>query len=291
MTLHIETASLSLQGNRPINQDRCTILEDGDAVLLLLSDGMGGHPKGEEAARIMVETGATAFESISKPIAEPLDFLDNILRTAHEAIVAFGEAHTPPIDPRATGVAALVQDGKAYWAHAGDSRLYLFREYRGLVRTIDHSFIEELRDRGLRPADSKLHKRFRNLVTQCLGGSGIRFGTSRGTPAILHDRDILLLCTDGLWNQLPEETLGPQMRHHGSLERMVSSLAHTAAQAAAPVSDNVTLLALRWQDRPGETNAPRPKRPTENQGAEPPDEILEAIEHLRSALEDFDPKD
>ncbi len=289
--MHIETASFSLQGDRPTNQDRCALLVDDASVLLLLSDGMGGHPKGEEAARIMVETGKLAFESVSKPISEPLDFLDYILRTAHEAIVAFGTAHTPPIDPRATGVAALVQNGKAYWSHAGDSRLYLFRDYRDYARTTDHSFIEQLRYRGLRPANSKMHKRYRNLVTLCLGGNGMHFGTSRGNPTELQDRDILLLCTDGLWNQLSEESLGPQMRHHGSLERMVSSLANAAAQAAAPASDNVTLVAMRWQDQPPEPQIPKTESSAEDTGTRPADEVQEAIDHLRSAIENFTPKE
>ncbi len=289
--MHIETASFSLQGDRPINQDRCALLVDVASVLLLLSDGMGGHPKGEEAARIMVETGKLAFESVSKPISEPLDFLDYILRTAHKAIVDFGTAQTPPIDPRATGVAALVQNGKAYWSHAGDSRLYLFRDYRDYARTTDHSFVEQLRGRGLRPANSVMYKRYRNLVTQCLGGNGMRFGTSRGNPTELRDRDILLLCTDGLWNQLSEETLGPRMRHHGSLDRMVSSLANAAAQAAAPTSDNVTLVAMRWHDQSPMPQTPKIEAVAEDKDAQPADEVQDAIDHLRSAIENFTQKD
>ncbi len=283
----IDTAICTLVGNRAINQDRCAAEVEDDTALLLLSDGMGGHPKGEEAARIMVETGTQAFHNVSLPIQDPLDFLDEILRNAHQAIVDYGEAQNPPIDPRATGVAALIQDGKAYWTHAGDSRLYLFREYRDVARTTDHSFIEQLKDRGLRPADPRMNKKYRNLVTQCLGGSGMRFGTSRGDPVELHDRDILLLCTDGLWNQLPEDSLGPQMRHHGSLERMVNNMANAAAQAGAPGSDNVTLLAMRWREADEPADRPTFER-EETVLADAPDDVRDAIDTLKSAIEDFE---
>jgi serine/threonine protein phosphatase PrpC len=282
----IETAQNSLIGNRQINQDRCAVVRDGDYVLLLLSDGMGGHPRGEVAAQILVDTGRKIFEETSKPIGDPLGFLDDILTTAHEEIVAYGKRQQPPIDPRATAVAVLVQDGQAYWTHAGDSRFYLFRNYRPLARTRDHSFVEQLRTRGLQLKDEKGGAKYRNLVTQCLGGSGMRFGTTRGLPTPLKPRDILLLCSDGLWGQIPDPELGSLMRHHGSLERMVQDLAETATQQGAPSSDNVTLLALRWPDEQ-EDAAPAA-------GAEPvaategDDDVQEALDHLRSVIEEFE---
>jgi len=282
-----DSAHASLQGNREINQDRCALVYDGncDCVLLLLADGMGGHPRGEVAAQILIDTGRRIFDHTSKPIGDPLGFLDDVLGTAHEEIVAYGKRKDPPIDPRATAVAVLVQDGQVYWTHAGDSRFYLFRNYQILARTRDHSFVEELRHRGLQFKDAKGGVRYRNLVTQCLGGSGMRFGTTRGLPTPLKPRDILLLCTDGLWGQIPDTDLKSMMRHHGSLERMVNQLAEIAAQNGAPSSDNVTLLALRWPEEQDATDSA--EQPMEAP-AEDSEEVKEAMDHLRAVIEEFD---
>lgn len=288
-----ETASISLLGNRPLNQDRCATLHKGDSALLLLADGMGGHPRGEMAAQILVDTGRTLFEASSKPIKDPFDFLEQLLSTAHEAIVDFGRAQSPPIDPRATAVVTLIQDGIAHWCHAGDSRCYLFRNYQIVQRTRDHSFVEQMRGRGMIRSGGTTEKRYRNLVTQCLGGTGLHFSTTRSNPEPLQPRDILLLCSDGLWGQIPDEKLLPQLRHHGSLDRMASGLARAATQAGAPGSDNVTLVTLRWlgEDAPQQdTTQPlavpaAAADPITEEGA---DQLHDAISLLRDAIEDFE---
>ena len=289
--MHFETVTLSLQGDRNQNQDRCVVLSDGGCALLLLADGMGGHPKGETAAQILMDTGRTAFEVASKPIDDPLGFLDDMLNSAHEQIVAYGRNHRPPIDPRSTAVAALVQNGSAYWVHVGDSRLYLFRGYRIIKRTTDHSFVEQMRGRGLLSEDDRTAQRYRNLVTQCLGGTGMRFSTSRGYPIAMVPRDILLLCSDGLWGQFSDDQLIAQMRHHGSMKRMADELGHSAEQAGAPASDNVTLVALRWigeeERQPAELAAVQPRATDDKPDADEA-QLQDAIDHLRSAVEEFE---
>lgn len=285
-----ETVTISLQGDRGKNQDRCAVLSDGGCALLLLADGMGGHPKGEMAAQILVDTGRTAFEAASKPIDDPRGFLDDILTSAHERIAAYGHNHKPPIDPRSTAVAALVQNGSAYWTHVGDSRLYLFRGYRIVQRTTDHSFVEQMRGRGLLSEGDRAAQRYRNLVTQCLGGTGMHFHTSHGRPIAMVPRDILLLCSDGLWSQIPDERLMAQMRHHGSLKRMADELARSAAQTGAPSSDNITLVALRWsgeeERQPAKPAAAQPRADAGPDTAKA--QLRDAIVHLRSAIADFE---
>jgi serine/threonine protein phosphatase PrpC len=290
--MDFETACVSLIGNRNINQDRCVALQDDCCALLLLADGMGGHPKGEVAAQILIDTGRTAFATRSRPIVNPRGFLEDILRAAHEEILGFGRDHRPPIDPRAAAVAALVQNDTLYWIHSGDSRLYLFRNYQVLVRTRDHSLVEEMRNRGIPSDDGRIQQRYRNLVTQCLGGTGMRFATSHGRPTRLLPRDVLLLCSDGLWSQFADHELGAQMRHHGSLERMTTELARAAALAAAPASDNISLIALRWLGRDHRAEAVPPTTATatatETQPVAPADqELSEAIAQLRAAIDEY----
>lgn len=239
------TATASLRGNREQNQDRCAVLWEGECALLLLADGMGGHPRGDLAAQRVIDVGRAAFHTALKPIAHPGEFLGELLQIAHEQIIALGNRHQPPIDPRTTAVVALVQNGVAYWSHVGDSRLYLMRHGRIWTRTQDHSFVEGLRLHGM--PDSATLSGMRHLVTRCLGGRGGHFQPSPGQPIPLLPRDFLLLCSDGLWGQLSEPYLVQRLRRHpGPLERLVEDLAQVAEQAGFPASDNVSLVVLRW---------------------------------------------
>jgi serine/threonine protein phosphatase PrpC len=285
MLIGFETASTSLRGDRDINQDRCAAITEGDTALLLLADGMGGHPKGEAAAQIFIDTGRAAFNSTPKPIQDGAQFLDDLLAVAHERIVGYGNSQHPPIDPRATAVAALVVGGVVYWNHMGDSRLYLIRDHQVLVRTQDHSYVEHLRSQGLISAGDIANLRIRNLVTQCLGGHGLHLADGRGRSISLRSQDLLVLCSDGLWSQLPEQQLLSQARHQGSLSRMTRDLAMAAQREKAPTSDNVSILVLRWL---GQGPTVDYKEPVSAIPAVPGQGVDQAIDYLRSAIEDFE---
>lgn len=240
-----EVASTSLLGNRKMNQDRCSVLSDEHSTLLLLADGLGGHPKGEAAAQILMDTGKIAFASNPKPIVNPHKFLNRILHSAHDSVLAFGRKFSPPINPRATAVIALIQNQQLFWRHLGDSRLYLFRNQQIIMRTRDHSVIEAMRIMG-KSVEGKNATRYRNMVTHCLGGTGKKLSSHNNVPVALSPKDMLLMCTDGLWNLLTDEAMSARMLPQVPLEPLVADLAREAEQSAAPHSDNITLIALRW---------------------------------------------
>lgn len=281
-----ETTHVSLVGNRNNNQDRCAVLESVDTVLLVVADGMGGHPKGEEAAQLVVDTCEDAFMRTKKPIAEPERFLEHIARQAHEAIITFGYRHIPAIDPRTTVVLCLVQNGLAYWGHVGDSRLYHFREGGVAGKTIDHSYVERLREQGIINDAEKENHPFRNYVTRCLGGSPTPPElTLLDTPARLEKGDILLLCTDGLWGPLGDERLAAGLDNGEKLSSLLTRMADMAVDEASPSSDNVTGVAMRWLfPAIGQTTAAAPVV----RAADKTDKLTQAIDDLKTALEIFD---
>ena len=123
--LRYSSGQASLVGDRHNNQDRCILLQSGGVILLGLADGMGGHPRGEAAAQILMDSCNRLLQGSAKPIRDPRGFLTRTLREAHEEIQVFGLAQKPVIDPRTTAVVALVQGNTAYWAHAGDSHFHL----------------------------------------------------------------------------------------------------------------------------------------------------------------------
>ena len=115
-------------GKRANNEDRLAHCYSRDALLMVVADGMGGHYYGEVAAQIAVQTLTEAFKREFKPrIRDPFMFLQKGMLNAHRGILDFAGKHHLQDSPRTTCVACIVQNNVAYWAHSGDSRLYLLR--------------------------------------------------------------------------------------------------------------------------------------------------------------------
>jgi serine/threonine protein phosphatase PrpC len=278
-------AQATLQGNRKINQDRFISIEADGCILLGLADGMGGHPKGEVAAQILIDTCKSFFYRTDKPIHSPREFLHRLLQKAHENVTAFGLDHDPPIKPRTTAVVALIQEGMVRWAHAGDSRLYLFRNGETLHRTIDHSYVQHLEDHGLISPDALDTHPQRNYVTRCLGGNISSPEITVNRAVRLKDGDNIMLCSDGLWSKIEENHIGTLICSNTPLIQTVESMVTTAAENAAPDSDNVSAIALRWHMDEPKIKAPPPPK----QVVEPPTEdITQALDDLKSAIEQFE---
>lgn len=235
-----ELAQVSLTGDRDINQDRCLTLSRGGDTLLVLADGLGGHPRGEVAAQLLMDTSEHLFRATEHPVSDPLALLTGCLERAHAAIVRFGAAQQPPIAPRTTGVLCLVQDGRAWWCHVGDSRLYHYRDGQLAGRTHDHS---RKRQRSRSGDGAKV------TITRCLGGLGLPPDLAESGPVVLYPGDILLLSSDGFWSQFEPADLGRHLYQGGDLGENLPALAERARRQAAPRSDNVSAVALRW--RPG----------------------------------------
>jgi serine/threonine protein phosphatase PrpC len=243
--MKVVTASSNRLGNRSSNQDRCLVLKRPEAVLLAVADGMGGHARGDLAAQTAVDSLGRSFLSCPGHIADPAPFLEQALNHAHLAVVDAGHAQQPPIEPRTTGVVCLVQGDQAWWAHLGDSRLYLIRNGAIVTRTRDHTPVEELVQSGLLEENASRTHSMRNSVSRCLGGTPalpkISFGQAR-----LKTGDTLLLCSDGLWSALTEQRLCDLPADEQQLEQRINQLSDEADVATYPHSDNITLVGLRW---------------------------------------------
>ncbi len=274
----------SLIGDRKLNQDRCVRVEGEDTVLLALGDGMGGHPRGEMAAQILTDTCKDYFQITPKPILNPKGFLTRLLQKAHEGILSFGYEQEPAIDPRTTAVVVLIQKDTAFWAHAGDSRLYLLRDNRVQAKTTDHSYVERLKQQGVISTKEQQTHPQRNYVTRCLGGSikspELSFGKHK-----LEAGDILLLCSDGLWGQTSERLLLAQIFSGQPLANTARKLVENATQSAFPDSDNTSLITLKMEatEAPVTAKKPTPKTTSSNKS-----NLADAIAELQNALNTFE---
>lgn len=213
-------------------------------MLLLLADGMGGHPRGELAAQVYIDSMGQAFERADWPITDPAQFLVTAIGRAHTDIIVAGEHEQPPVSPLTTAVACLVQEQQACWAHVGDSRLYLFRNGQTLARTRDHSLVQEFIERGdLQESEREQHP-LRNYVTRSLGGASRSPVVELSDINGLQPGDTLLLCSDGLWSALSEDRL-TELATATDLVQAVQDIALEAEQASTPASDNIALALLR----------------------------------------------
>ena len=237
----------SRPGKRPNNEDRLAHCYSRDALLMVVADGMGGHYYGEIAAQIAVQSMVEAFQREAKPdIPDPFMFLQKSMMNAHRAIIDFTNTHNLNDSPRTTCVACIVQNNIAYWAHAGDSRLYLMRDGKVVTHTRDHSRVQLLMDEGrINEAQAAVHPE-RNKVYSCLGGPQTpEISFSRKTP--LEAGDVVMLCTDGLWGVLPGEVMSVALKTE-NLMQAVPMLLGQADIRGGPGADNLSVVVVRWED-------------------------------------------
>jgi PPM family protein phosphatase len=284
-------------GARAMNQDRLGHWRTGRSLLMVVADGLGGHLRGELAAQVSVDYFGTAFQRDARPaLADPQQFLTRGLAGAHAAILREAYKLSLPDVPRTVIVACVVQDGHAYWAHIGDCRLYLVRQGRILLRTRDHTVVQQLLDEGRIREEATFTHPERNRILQCLGG----YQVPRPDPverARLSRDDLVLLCSDGLWGALTHRQILHALLTR-PLREALGDLAVLAEQRAGPQCDNVTVLAMNWGEdevavSEGPRTVPRHELPTDVQDftATDPDflrmsdeDIEKAIAEIKAAL-------
>lgn len=245
--MNVDSAQISLLGDRKENQDRVTVVADETTVLLAAVDGMGGHADGARAAEVTLEVLEEAFFDVPRPVFDPQGFLTLALARAHDAVVALGSGVTLSDSPRATCAVCLVQEAGAYWAHVGDSRIYQIRGDAVSERTRDHSHVELLLHQGLISEQEIIEHPLRNFVECCLGGAAAMPNMSITAKIELLPGDFLLACTDGLWSGVDDEEIGQVVSDQSaSTEDLLRTLGESSVANCAPHSDNTSAAALRW---------------------------------------------
>ena len=235
---------VSRKGGREKNEDRMGYCYTRDAGLFALADGMGGHPEGEVASQIALQTLAARFQRDAKPaLAEPVRFLNESIIAGHLELLRYAAQKALPDTPRTTIVACLLQGNAAYWSHCGDSRLYLVRGNKLVARTRDHSYTELQETLShVVPMGERFN---RNVLFTCLGSPGKPVVDTVG-PMLLQRGDRILLCSDGLWGNVSDEAVLEHLARH-SISQAAPELVEMALRAGGAKCDNVTVLAIEWE--------------------------------------------
>jgi protein phosphatase len=235
----VEMAAVSDRGGvRAENQDAALLIElgNGTGCAVLVADGMGGHPDGRLAADLATAAAADTLRGAGDPVSA--------LPAAVDAANAAIAGHAVP-DERGrslgtTLVLAVVWGGRASVANVGDSRAYLVRSGTATQLSVDHSWVAEQVRAGLLSEDEALRHPRRSRVTRALLGAPVEPDLFE---VAMRPGDLLVLCSDGLWDSLPAPRIAELVGAPGPLDALVGALVDAALDAGS--TDNVTAAALR----------------------------------------------
>jgi PPM family protein phosphatase len=222
--------------------------------LIAVADGVGGQPAGEVASEIVVRVltdldnpaaGRRAPEAALRDAvleAAPRDpvveaALRDAVVEANQQIRKVARANRGSRGTATTVTAMLLEADRLYLVHVGDSRGYLLRDGELRQVTRDDTYVQELVDGGYLTAEQVRRHPQRSLITNAVQGGDLTVATAT-LPGAAGDR--LLVCSDGLSDVVPDETIAATLRAYGHPEDCAAQLIKEAHRAGAP--DNVTVV-------------------------------------------------
>ncbi len=230
---------------RQVNEDSMISIIPGDpqlsakkGALFVVADGLGGQAAGNVASQMAVNTITTMFYQ-----NENVDVVASLLQAVKRAnalIYQRAQENYGLYHMGTTCVAAVLHAGVAYIANVGDSRAYIVRNGRVRQVTQDHSWVAELVRKGsLTEEQARTHPR-KNVIYRCLGEKAnvaVDLFSER-----VQEGDLLILCTDGLSNQVSDEQLREIVQRFKPQES-VYRLVEQANESGGP--DNITAIVVR----------------------------------------------
>jgi protein phosphatase len=230
--------------------------DDGEFLrkgrLAVVADGMGGYEGGQEASRIAVERMIAGYRDFGGD--DPREALVQALQSAHEEIrnYSFAHAELRGMGTTCTAIAIVkgregpsgegAQYGSFFYVHVGDTRLYLIREGKITRITRDHSYVERLIEAGMITQEQADVHPQRNILTSAVGTNPDLFMDAPEQPQPLFPKDVLVICSDGLWGQVRDAEILNAVRNK-SPEQAGRELIELARERGGP--DNITVQILR----------------------------------------------
>jgi serine/threonine protein phosphatase PrpC len=244
--LELDIAILSRQGGRSYNEDACGHWNSDQHLVCVVADGAGGHGGGDIASKLAVQHVLERF--VAHPSTGAQDMVQ-IVRSANQAILANQVPGTSQEHMHSTLVLLSIDfvHGRAAWAHAGDSRMYCFRQGQFLSRTKDHSFVQSLADAGLIAADQMKTHAQRSELLSALGSPEAELAVGTCPPDWrVQPGDVYLLCTDGLWEYVEDHHMAYLLGLSGGPQQWLEMLEHEVLRAAVakPRHDNYSAIAV-----------------------------------------------
>lgn len=218
----MEYAKLNNAGSREINEDSIDIFREGERMIFVLADGLGGHGGGEIASQKAVETVGKTFagggdEPVEKLMREAFQNAHNMLKKMQNEVGNRSFFKT-------TLVILVVDKDYVIWGHVGDSRIYHFEQGKLIERSMDHSVPQVLASAGKISEKKIRFHEDRNKLTRVLGSED---ENSKPFITVREPRNraaSFLLCTDGFWELIDEKHMESALRRSNTTRGWIRSM-------------------------------------------------------------------
>jgi serine/threonine protein phosphatase PrpC len=235
------------KGDRDYQQDQVILLTHhrvNGCLLAVIADGMGGRSGGRKASDQVMLTAKQLFERYVPETEDATALLTQLVKEAH--IVIKLTAISAEQEPHSTIAAFLINPGgDCHWVHAGDSRIYHFHVDRLVKRTMDHSYVQTLVNRGELTEEEAASHPQSNILVGCLG-------TENDPPVEIHlisqlkPGDTLMACSDGVWHYFTNSELGSVLSNLSAREAS-EFLIEKARVRANGGGDNLSLIIVKLE--------------------------------------------
>ncbi|MDD4583416.1 MAG: Stp1/IreP family PP2C-type Ser/Thr phosphatase [Eubacteriales bacterium] len=233
--------------HRPGNEDFILCMESD--YLFMVADGVGGHNSGELASRLAGEHIKEYIKANPIPdIADDLmlkDYFLNCFSEANQNIYKWASQVEKNAGMATTAVLAYIPKNKAYIVNVGDSRAYLVRDSQLYQITEDHTYVNDLLKKGTITKEEVINHPDRNMITRALGSEE----TVEPDFYLLDVQkgDRILLCTDGLYNEIEAEEIRHLAQTAINIELMAQELVGRANQYGG--RDNISVICIEIKER------------------------------------------
>lgn len=247
MTLKFIHSQITHRGNhREQNEDSCENKETLNGHLFVTCDGMGGAAEGKKASSIGVKSIIEFFE---KESYENLQIaLYQSLKFANEQIYATAQINPSFKGMGTTACVVLFNKDEMFFAHLGDSRIYLQTDGKLKHLTRDHSFVNQLVDQGtIKPNEAKNHPE-KNRILKALGVHIDIDPTVSSQPTLLKKEDVVLLCSDGLTDMVSDPSIEATLNEELTVAEKTDILLQKALDNGG--KDNITVQLIEITDSP-----------------------------------------
>ena len=240
------TASTGLhKGDRDYQQDQVNLLSHSriaGCMLGIVADGMGGRSGGRKASDQVMLTARQLFERYAPESDDAPAMLRQIIEEAH--IVIKLTAISAEQEPHSTLAAFLINPaGDCHWVHTGDSRIYHFHGSKLIHKTVDHSYVQTLVDKGeISEAEANVHPQS-NILMGCLGAEQAPPIAQHFIPKLRPD-DVLMACSDGIWHYFSNSEIGSALSMLSPREA-TEFLIQKARSRSRGVGDNLSLVVVK----------------------------------------------
>lgn len=228
---------------RSNNEDACFVIPRHNVYVV--ADGVGGNNSGEIASRTAVRGVAEYVDE--NPIGECRrdteihQYFRDCLTQVNDNIYRLGQKHKENKGMATTIVIAYIRNHTVYVVNIGDSRTYLFRDHKLSQITEDHTYVNELLKTGAITEEEAETHDHRNVITRAVGADPTVEADFYQSQ--LQVDDILILCSDGLYGEVDDQTVIKMLDENVSMSTMSNNLVDEAIRRGG--RDNITVICLK----------------------------------------------